>query len=422
MRKIFISLFGILIINIANAQWIQKSINEKINLKSVHFTDANTGYAVGDSCYAVVNNVYCCGIILKTTDGGTNWTTQNYYLNPLHSVFFLNQDTGFAVGNKGLFVKTTNGGTNWEFQTIDSNYYFTNVCFTAYNTGYAVGGINVDSTYLKTLILKTTDGGTNWSQLSTGLTNNCVLNICFPNPDTGFATAYNGKILKTTDAGSTWTLYSVDCEYGNKCFFVNDTLGYFTGSKFEPSVQEYHHKIFKTINGGAEWTLVKSISGSSEIGSLNSIFFINVDTGYIVGNGLSIIKTENGGTVWTYQPLAGYLVYLNDVFFTGDNTGYAVGDHGAVFKSTEGGFCEVNTDNGLFRIYPNPVADQMTIETGQVKNKSTLTVSKINGQEIIRVLFENNKLQIDMTGLTSGIYLVKLITNEKVTVRKIVKE
>ena len=60
----------------------------------------------------------CCwchgGTILKTTNGGTNWITQNYSSTEnLFSVYFADSITGYAVGISGTILKTTNSGTNW---------------------------------------------------------------------------------------------------------------------------------------------------------------------------------------------------------------------------------------------------------------------------------------------------------------------
>ena len=423
MRRFYILLIGLFFIDIAKAQWIKHTINEDIHLKSVYFTDANTGYAVGDSCYFVGSVGHCDGIILKTNDGGTNWTVQIGGLDHiLFSVFFLDANIGFAAGDDGIFLKTTNGGTDWTSQTIDSTYALQTVFFTNPRTGYAVGGINDGGTYYKTLIIKTTNGGANWMPLSSGLTNNFVHSIYFTGTNTGFAVADSGIILKTTDAGNSWNIQAFDCFYMFSVHFVNDNTGYAVGNKWVSQEQRYYGDIYKTTDGGISWILKKSILLSANyIGQFNSVFFIDADTGYIVGNGRNIIKTVNGGEDWTEQPL-GNLYYLNNVFFADDNTGYAVGDYGMIFKTTNGGFCEVKTSKEYFKIYPNPVSGQLTIETAQLKNENTLTISNISGQELIRQQLNNCKIQIDISNLTSGIYFVKLVSDEIVVVKKIVKE
>jgi hypothetical protein len=69
-------------------------------LRSVYFTDVNTGYAL--SYY---------GTIIKTIDGGATWNAlSNGTSNLLYSVFFTNSNTGYAVGEGGTILKTTNGG------------------------------------------------------------------------------------------------------------------------------------------------------------------------------------------------------------------------------------------------------------------------------------------------------------------------
>ncbi len=58
------------------------------------------------------------GTILKTTNGGSSWETQNSGTEEfLISSFFINSNTGWVVGSNGSILKTTNGGVNWLSQT-----------------------------------------------------------------------------------------------------------------------------------------------------------------------------------------------------------------------------------------------------------------------------------------------------------------
>jgi hypothetical protein len=84
----------------AGATWDTISCGTPYNLISVFFADQNTGYAVGIS-----------GTILKTTDAGATWTAQSSgTTNILHAVYFTSANTGWAVGDSGTILKTTNGG------------------------------------------------------------------------------------------------------------------------------------------------------------------------------------------------------------------------------------------------------------------------------------------------------------------------
>ena len=68
------------------------------------------GWAVGNG-----------GTILKTTDGGDNWTQIPKFTNgDLQSVFFISEDTGWITGGYGIILKTTNGGVTFiEDELID---------------------------------------------------------------------------------------------------------------------------------------------------------------------------------------------------------------------------------------------------------------------------------------------------------------
>ncbi|MCY7361062.1 MAG: hypothetical protein LH629_03185, partial [Ignavibacteria bacterium] len=89
---------------------------------------------------------------------------------------------------------------------------------------------------------------------------------------------------------------------------------------------------------------------SGTIESLNSVKFINSETGWCVGNNSKILKTTNSGNNWTVQ---GNNIVGNSysLLFTSTVTGYIVGDSnlsGFVFKTT-------NSGNNWFPIGPKNI-------------------------------------------------------------------
>ncbi|MCW8961436.1 MAG: YCF48-related protein, partial [Ignavibacteriaceae bacterium] len=106
MKRIFI-LF-LLIYSVNHAQWLwQNPLPQGNPLGSIYFVDSNTGWTVGTG-----------GTILKTTNGGNSWETQNSGTEEyLLSTFFINANTGWVVGSNGLILKTTNSGDNWFSQS-----------------------------------------------------------------------------------------------------------------------------------------------------------------------------------------------------------------------------------------------------------------------------------------------------------------
>ena len=91
------------------AQWFwQNPLPLGHELRSVNFVSSNVGWAVG-----------YCGTIIKTTDGGINWTQQTSGTNTnLFGVHFADENFGAAVGGgypyDATIVRTTNGGIIWE--------------------------------------------------------------------------------------------------------------------------------------------------------------------------------------------------------------------------------------------------------------------------------------------------------------------
>jgi len=97
MKKLFLILFilfcSLYTVN-CYSQWIPLNTNTGTAcvFRSVFFLNGDTGFAAGDSAYSY-------GILIKTTNGGTNWLRQSAgsSLNSHQSIFFLDANTGYLV-------------------------------------------------------------------------------------------------------------------------------------------------------------------------------------------------------------------------------------------------------------------------------------------------------------------------------------
>jgi len=101
-----------------------------LSLNSVTFPSSSIGYAVGDSLF-------------KSIDGGQTWQGQNNINpGPYYSVCFTDVNHGYAVGgngfNSGIIIKTVDGGVNWTLSLSIANT-FNYVKLPNVNTGYACG-------------------------------------------------------------------------------------------------------------------------------------------------------------------------------------------------------------------------------------------------------------------------------------------
>ncbi len=209
----------------------------------------------------------------------------------------------------------------WNQQTSGTTNQLSEVYFLNQDTGYVVG---------TKIILKTENGGSTWQSSYTG--NVLLEGVCFTNWATGFAVGYNliehkSTIIKTTSAGVSWSVNNLTTtSFLNDVYFVDLNTGFIVGSD---------GKAFRTTNGGVTWDTLNT--GTTE--SLQSVFFTDSQNGVIVGGFLNdplLLKTTDGGNNWNTISTPA-TTYLQGVFFPSSSIGYAVGWEGDIIKTTDGG-------------------------------------------------------------------------------------
>jgi hypothetical protein len=86
------------------------------------------------------------------------------------------------------------------------------------------------------------------------------------------------------------------------------------------------------------------------------------------------------------------------------------------------GVDEITKENMMIRIYPNPANNKIAIETNYNSDQGTLSVTNIHGQEILTQKIEGFKTEVQISNLTSGVYLVKIYSKKGISIGKFVKE
>lgn len=215
-------------------------------LVSLDFIDENTGWAVGD-----------CGTIVKTNDGGLSWRILDYAFPGVEftDVNFPTALLGYAVGKHGYIIKTTNGGETWTKQSIRGEDIHGNdlyrVRFKDKNTGWIIGE--------KGLILFTDDGGSRWTKQESNTAQNLYAIDFLGSSDICVAGA-NNVILITTNNGQIWQ----EKPYSNPAekaftyldvYFRNENRGWIGGYYFtEDNGNEYKQGVLlKTSDAGNTW-------------------------------------------------------------------------------------------------------------------------------------------------------------------------
>eukprot|EP00976_Prorocentrum_cordatum_P070480 1179951-Prorocentrum_minimum.AAC.6 len=90
--------------NVSATAELQDGIGNSGTIRGISFVNAQTGWAVGDR-----------GLIVYTTTGGRSWTIQ--HCNPLHDFQDVVADefaiNVWAVALDGRICSTSNSGANW---------------------------------------------------------------------------------------------------------------------------------------------------------------------------------------------------------------------------------------------------------------------------------------------------------------------
>lgn len=270
-------------------------------LMDVTFT-GNKGWAVG-----------AMGTILLTEDGGNNW--KKIPINSdadLYRVKFINESEGWIAGGRirlaetnesmrhdkrggyGYIFHTDDGGLTWECQFGERGRHLFALDFVDENTGYASGE--------RGFLLKTTDGGEHWIILPSTGTLNWLYGMTFIDKDTGFAVGLNETVIKTSDGGKSWTKLEAAADkrfYGFRSIYRDISIKGNTGC-----IVGQNGTILISSDGGETWEPSATFYHDDirELMDMRCVKFVTPSRGYAVGElGNKIMTTEDGGRNWTYR-------------------------------------------------------------------------------------------------------------------------
>ncbi len=280
---------------------------------SVFFLTGKDGFVTGSR-----------GGIYKTTDSANTWTSQNSTTNlPLYDIYFLDANNGFAVGGEnsctgtgcvppgGLILKTSDGGKNWSrVYTTLTKKEITSICFINHTVGFCIGD---------QVIYKTVDGGAHWTEQDINI-QSTLKKMQFSDSQNGFIVCLYDKILKTTDGGSSWHVTSPGKTYGYYDLSLVEGVSYVSGQS----------KVLRSTDNGNSWN---ELANSPQ--DIFAIHFVNKNTGYAFGRGVysggdfgfsygAMYCTNNGGVSWNGRDDFKEVGLIGDVSFPSAKIGYAV--------------------------------------------------------------------------------------------------
>jgi photosystem II stability/assembly factor-like uncharacterized protein len=250
--------------------------------------------------------------------------TYEYSLNA-NDIFFINNDTGFLVGNTGRIFKTTNSGKSWRHINSGVSQDLVSIFFINDNVGYA----STEGAYCpfrdcskSCFFLKTTDCGETWTNIPFPEYYR-ILSLRFYDESNGVALIYTEwerdsippKIATTSDGGKSWKMSNLSIKLRTDRLFFSGNMIFVPGKNQE---------LYRSNDRGLKWDTINVpyIQNSS----IHGYYFINQNTGFVNLTTEVItetFRTSDGGKTWSEAHLP--FPYLDDqIIFYNENEGFRI--------------------------------------------------------------------------------------------------
>ncbi len=409
---------GILLMAVpAFAAWYQLNSGVTGPLYSVHFPEGTqVGYVVGADMDSLGGEV---GLVIKTTDGGSTWVRQpSGMARPLNSVYFKDNDTGFAVGSAGAAVQTFDGGATWKSVTVPSSEALTCIQFPENGK---VGYIFTHPRNPPSKVLKTIDGGSSWTAIDVGGPASVTRGGSMANDSMGVAVGDDGLVLATRDGFDNTEFQGArtNADLVAVAFAPDDPdRGYLVGYDSARGIIRYTDDF-----GATPWDSVRCWT----VFAYRGLDMPGTEIAYFVGD--SADKPTIGITVtptYVYRTLVpgGLRASLSGIHFpNGVDTGYAVGSGGAILRTNDrGGLVhwvaeadDVAMGRAGIRVLSNPLRFGITFNSNA---EAGVAVYDALGRVVVKQTAARGLNFLPLS--KSGVYVMKMISAGSTATQKFV--
>lgn len=225
-------------------------------------------------------------------------------ITPINGLFkeslFINQDTGFVIGDAGVILRTFDSGLTWANLGQGNQFNFKKIQYNNNNLCTILGCLEDSNIQV---FLQSVDFGFHWDTIL--LPNQYSESFCYINDTTAIIVGDN--IMKTNDNGvsfvSVMEFSDIGAMYGGllSIAFINDSVGFASGIKRENIDQSTMQGIIlKTEDYGDTWHIVFESYSHHYLSSLNTIADENNIIYCADYRSTRVFKSIDGGNNWEY--------------------------------------------------------------------------------------------------------------------------
>jgi len=315
------------------AQWETQAAGAAGALTLPSFADSNYGWLYYKGIYN----------LLKTTNGGSSWQYRYISGYILVKIKFVTQNTGYSIANsrentaQWWILKTTDGGQNWS--QLKQILGYTGMSEDKCNL-FVLGNDLIWCSSQITLY-SSFDGGTTWQNSSLAqkidASKTLINNIFFINQLTGWV-VFSNSVYYTKDGGTTWS--DGNLSSADEVYFNDADNGFAVSGK----------EIYGTVDGGQTWSKLYTFSQS-----VSKLKFVNSATGYVF-NTAALYKTTDAGVSWSsikWDNLYLGSSAVTDYYCSDENNIWLTGTSGLIAKSSSGKSINIIKPEGGVSVYTN---------------------------------------------------------------------
>lgn len=410
-----------------NFDWAEQTSNTDAWLNDIYFVNDKTGWAVGDN-----------GAIVATVDAGETWTPQlSKTFEKLRSVFFLDKSQGWAVGGttKLTLLNTYDGGSSWTPlpNNISGESFLTEIQFYDGLHGFAI------SPYA---VYYTEDGGAHWEKginhssiaSSFSLRDLHVLSgtsafLCGKYKNTN-GSLRPGVFENVSNPDGLWmpqAAANFDTDDELTAIYFTENMKGFTGGQ--------NGKVFTMEKEGANFPGAWYKNFDPKDGWVASLDFSDENHGMFNTSNEEastttalIYHTYNAGTSWSSSPDRITGLELATLSTPQAGLAWMAGSKGQIYKGSSKDPVSVNEESAVdFSVMPNPFRSSLMIKSPDAYKEVQINMFNYTGQLIESVYLGDFQTSYEIEGLdhlASGVYFLKLksVDGRLNSTHKIVKQ
>jgi len=387
-------------------------------MNKIYFVDPINGWVVGDS-----------GKIYSTVNGGTTWLPQiSGTINKLVSLYFIDNQIGFASGYNRTLLQTNNKGNRWSTVQVvsDSGTIYSSLSTDIDNNLYFISNFGE--------VYSSNDSGVSWQNIY-NFNEYGFSYIDYSNKPVCFAKLYGiGVLFKSIDGGNTWKKLTaiLSPAFCGDFYSLNGSIGWITESWLQSSSFHDSASIYFSSDSGETWTPQSTLEGRA----INNLVFADTLEGWCSSYGVvpaKIYFTSDGGKSWTSQFECDSTDYIEDIFFLNNSYGWTLTNQGKIIKYGEP--IQVSADKPgniyaeefiIYQNYPNPFNPTTSISFRlPTRSFVTLKVFDILGKEIETMISEempagSYSREWNAVNLPSGVYFYRLQAGSFTQMKKLI--